>query len=106
VETQKRFGALVAAELQRETPPATVTPERVRRLCAAASWCRLEYRTREGSGHKVLHHCPVCGGRLERVKNQTLFGGEVTLVLRCERCHYRTGKRKRVPTFYSFHWRP
>jgi len=105
VSTQRRFGELVLKELQQEDPTAQVTPSRVRRLVASAPFCRLEYRAREGPKEKPLSRCPVCGGGLERVKNQTLFGGEVTLVLTCTRCRYRTGRRKRVPTYYSFHGR-
>ena len=37
------------------------------------------------------------------VKNQTIWGGEVTLEFRCRRCGYWTGKKKRVPTRYVFH---
>jgi hypothetical protein len=106
VATQKRFGQLVARELEREVPGASVMASRVRRLVASAPFCRLEYDTREGSAKKALNRCPVCGAPLERVKNQTLFGGEVTLVQNCSRCRYRTGKKKRVPTYYAFHWRP
>jgi hypothetical protein len=106
VATQKRFGEFVARELERDVPGAAVTASRVRRLVASAPFCRLEYRTRDGSAQKTLSRCPVCGAGLERVKNQTLFGGEVTLVLHCSRCRYRTGKKKRVPTYYAFHWRP
>lgn len=106
VPTQRRFGDFVNAELQKETPHVSVTAARVRRLVAAAAFCRLEYKARDGPAEKVLSSCPVCGGRLDRLKNQTLFGGEVTLVMRCPRCHYRTGKKKRIPTVYSFHWRP
>jgi len=106
VDTQKRFGELVLDVLRQDDPAAGVTGPRVRRLVASAPFCRLEYRSREGRADKPLNRCPVCASGLERVKNQTLFGGEVTLVLRCPRCRYRTGKRKRVPTFYSFHLRP
>lgn len=106
VPTQRRFGELVNADLARTGSDARVTASRIRRLVASAPFCRLEYRTRDGDAKKVLSRCPVCGSALDRLKNQTLFGGEVTLVQKCRVCHYRTGKKKRVPTVYAFHWRP
>jgi hypothetical protein len=76
---------------------------RLRHLMVVAPYCRLDIRTRRGSKTRILNRCPVCTARLEKVQNQTLFGGEVTLTLRCPRCPYRTGKEKRVPTLYTFH---
>lgn len=104
VQTQRRLGRLVAQELRREDAGVGLTAERVRRLLARAGFVKLEYRARKGEREKVLHKCPVCWGELRRVKNQTLFGGEVTLVLRCGDCGYWTGKEKRVPTYYVFHY--
>lgn len=103
VQTQARMGRLVREELERAGVEGTVAPARVRALVAAAPFARVEIRARPGPREKVLHRCPVCGGKLEKVRNQTLFGGEVTLVMRCERCAYWTDKAKRVPTLYQFH---
>lgn len=105
VSTQRRLGLLVEAELRREDDAFGVTAGRVRRLVAAQPFAKLEYRARKGGREKTLHKCPICGGALGRVKNETLFGGEVTLVLRCAACKYWTGKEKRVPTYYVFHYR-
>ena len=105
VSTQKQLGRLVQAELRREDDAFSVTADRVRRLVATQSFVKLEYRARKGEREKMLNRCPICLGPLARVKNQTLFGGEVTLVLRCGVCGYWTGKEKRVPTYYAFHYR-
>ncbi len=51
---------------------------------------------------KAQVKCPVCGARLRKVRNMTVFGGTVTLGYRCDRCRYWTGLRKRVPTRYIF----
>lgn len=105
VRSQRLLGELVAAELRREHPEAAIAPARVRRLVAGAPFCRLDFRARRGPREKPLYSCPVCRGPVRRVKNLTLFGGEVTLVLRCTRCSYRTGKEKLIPTLYVFHHR-
>lgn len=104
VTSQRRMAHLVNDELGK-ADGAAVTGERVRRLLAVAAFCQVDVKTREGPAEKVLHACPVCASRLQRVKNQTLFGGEVTLTLRCSACGYWTGKKKRVPTLYVFHYR-
>ncbi|HLE47862.1 MAG TPA: hypothetical protein VI818_06150 [Candidatus Thermoplasmatota archaeon] len=105
IVSQRLLGDLALAELRQQDKEVSVTSERVRRLAAIQKFVRLEVRTRRGPREKVLNRCPVCGTALGRLKNQTLFGGEVTLTLRCPQCHYSTGKRKRIPTLYVFHWR-
>lgn len=97
-------------EMRRQVVRALATQaageERVRRVLATQPFVRLELRARRGPREKILTRCPVCATSLDRVKNQTLFGGEVTLVLRCPVCGYWTGKEKRIPTLYIFHYQP
>src|SRR5687767_7871755 len=106
VVSQREMHIQVLRELRQADSKAAVTPARVRRVLATQPFVRLELRARKGPKEKVLTRCPVCGTRLERVKNQTLFGGEVTLTLRCPACGYWTGKDKRIPTLYIFHYEP
>lgn len=100
VVTQRRMAELVSKRLAN-----AVTPQRVRRLLIRAPFCRVEYRTRDETRRRGIYSCPICGAAVERAKNQTLFGGEVTLTLRCTECKYWTGRTRRVPTVYSFHLR-
>jgi hypothetical protein len=104
IVSQREMHIQVLRELRTIEPEAGVTPERVRRVIATKAFVRLELRSRKGPKEKVLTKCPVCSTRLVRVKNQTLFGGEVTLTLRCPACSYWTGKDKRIPTLYIFHY--
>ena len=104
IVSQREMHTQVLRELRQQNSKAAVTPERVRRILATQPFVRMELRARKGPKEKVLTRCPVCGTRLERVKNQTLFGGEVTLTLRCPACGYWTGKDKRIPTLYIFHY--
>ena len=39
------------------------------------------------------------------VKNLTIWGGEVTIQFQCSDCGYWTGKKKRIPTRYVFHFK-
>jgi hypothetical protein len=80
-----------------------VSETRLRTLVLNSGLVDVEIHSREGDPDKILHKCPVCGGPLQRVKNQTIYGGEVTIEFRCERCGYWTGKKKKIPTLYVFH---
>jgi len=104
IVSQREMHTQVLRELRQSNSKAGVTAQRVRRVLATQPFVRLELRARKGPKEKVLTRCPVCSTRLERVKNQTLFGGEVTLTLRCPACSYWTGKDKRIPTLYIFHY--
>ena len=71
-----------------------VSEPRLRTLVLNSGLVQVEIHTRDGDPDKLLHRCPVCSGPLERVKNQTIYGGEVTLEFRCILCGYWTGKKK------------
>jgi hypothetical protein len=104
VVSQREMRRLVLLELRRTNKESTLGGERMRRLLATNASVRVEVRTRRGPREKILNRCPVCGSSLRKEKNQTLFGGEVTLTLRCSQCQYWTGKEKRIPTLYTFHY--
>jgi uncharacterized protein with PIN domain len=71
-------------------------------LALESGLVELEVRCKEVPGLRSLFRCPVCGHRLKRVKNMTVFGGSVTVGYRCPNCPYWTGMRRRVPTRYIF----
>jgi DNA-directed RNA polymerase subunit RPC12/RpoP len=49
-----------------------------------------------------MSRCPVCNTRITPVKNETIFGGSVTLGYECSFCGYWTGMKRRVPQRYVF----
>jgi hypothetical protein len=103
VSSQYKLKKLVEKELQTRKKQFHVSPHRLRILILNSSFVQVEIHTRDGDPDKILHKCPVCGGSLNRVKNQTIYGGEVTLEFRCALCGYWTGKKKKIPTLYIFH---
>jgi len=103
VISQQQLKKLVEKELQTKTHLFHVSGPRLRSLIVKSGIIQVEIHTREGDPDKILHKCPVCGGALQRVKNQTIYGGEVTLEFRCDICGYWTGKKKKIPTLYVFH---
>jgi len=103
VSSQYRLKELVEQELKTKKDEFHVSGSRLRNLVLKSGLFRIEIHSREGSPDKVLNRCPVCNNSLKRVKNQTIFGGEVTIELRCLNCGYWTGKKKRIPTLYVFH---
>ena len=103
VVTQQRLKTLVEKDLKTKKIQYHVSQQRLRNLALKSGIVRIEIHSREGDPHKLLHKCPVCDESLQRVKNLTIFGGEVTIELRCGHCGYWTGKKKRIPTRYVFH---
>jgi len=103
ISSQFRFKQLVEKELRTKKKEFHVSASRLRNLVLKSGLARVEIHSREGDPHKILNKCPVCNSSLNRVKNLTIFGGEVTIEFRCSNCGYWTGKKKRIPTLYIFH---
>jgi len=103
VSSQHRLKLLVEKELQAKKQQSHVSEPRLRMLVVRSRLVQVEIHTREGTLDKIFPKCPVCSGVLQRVKNQTIYGGEVTLEYRCRLCGYWTGKKKKIPTLYVFH---
>ncbi len=103
VTSQHILKKFVEKELQTKKKQFHVSEPRLRTLVLNSGLVQVEIHTREGDPDKILHKCPVCGGSLQRVKNQTIYGGEVTIEFRCDVCGYWTGKKKKIPILYVFH---
>ncbi|MBS3749705.1 MAG: hypothetical protein KGY65_05410 [Candidatus Thermoplasmatota archaeon] len=104
VQSQRVLHELVLDELQQKNKSFRVTPKRLRLLALNQGFVDVEIHSREGDPKKTLHRCPVCHHQLKRVRNLTIWGGVVTIELRCPHCGYWTGKKKRIPTRYVFHY--
>ncbi len=103
VSSQHVLKGLVEQQLRTKKHVFHVGEARLRKLVLKQGFATVEIHSREGDPEKVLTKCPVCETMLKRVKNQTIYGGEVTLEYQCDRCGYWTGKKKRIPTLYVFH---
>ena len=101
VESQRRLKALVEKDLKGEEKYRVGEP-RLRVIAIESGLVNLEIRCRDTLEMRSLIKCPVCGERLQKVRNMTVYGGTVTLGYRCPRCKYWTGLRRRVPTRYVF----
>jgi len=103
VTSQRKLKSLVDKELKTKKEQFHVSENRLRNIVLKNNIVKIEIHSREGDPHKVLYRCPVCNSSLKRVKNLTVYGGEVTIEFRCPACGYWTGKKKRIPTRYVFH---
>jgi len=101
VNSQHRLKLLVEKDLRAEEKFRVGEP-RLRQIAIDSGLVDLEIHCRETEQRKSLYKCPVCGERLQRVRNMTVYGGTVTLGYRCERCKYWTGLKRRIPTRYVF----
>jgi hypothetical protein len=105
VSTQIRLKKLVEKELNTKKIKYGLSEARLRAIAIKSDFVKLEIHSREGDPKKTLNKCPVCLGGLKRVKNLTIWGGEVTIEFRCPKCGYWTGKKKRIPSRYVFHFK-
>ncbi len=103
VSSQRKLKKLVEKELKTKKKQFHVSERRLRNIVLKSGLVNIEIHSREGDPHKILTRCPVCNASLKRVKNLTIWGGEVTIEFRCSNCGYWTGKKKRIPTLYVFH---
>ncbi len=101
VTSQRALKRLIERDL-RGSENFRVGEERVRHLAIDSGLVGLEIHTRESEQKRGLTKCPVCGERVKRLKNMTVFGGTVTLGFKCPKCGYRSGLRRRVPIRYVF----
>lgn len=103
VSSQHKLKELTEKELKTKKRKYGVSGKRLRDLALQNGFITLEIHSREGNPQKILTKCPVCNAALKRVKNLTIWGGEVTIEFSCSNCGYWTGKKKRIPTRYVFH---
>ncbi len=101
VDSQHRLKLLVEKDLRGEEK-FRVGEVRLRQIAIDTGLLDLEIHCRESEKKTSLYKCPVCGDRLKRLRNMTVYGGTVTLGYRCDRCKYWTGLKRRVPIRYVF----
>jgi hypothetical protein len=103
INSQHKLKKILLRELNKKKKKYGVTGRRIRHIAIDSDFVKLEIYSREGDPKKTMNKCPVCDFNLKRVKNLTIWGGEVTIEFRCLKCGYWTGKKKRVPIRYIFH---
>ncbi len=106
INSQRKLTELVLRSLRRHDSDYTVSEERVRKLALGNDLATVEIRCRDTREKTSAGACPVCGGRTERIRNLTVYGGSVTMGYKCRTCGYWTGLKNRVPTLYIFAPKP
>ncbi len=100
-----KLRSLVIKELKIKNPDFTVSHERLRKLAVRVPFLKVNIKARKNDRSKDFKgKCPVCGGNLKTTKNETIFGGTVTLGYKCIQCPYWTTLKRRVPTRYHFEY--
>lgn len=102
INSQWRLKKFVEKEIIDIDPNYKVGEVRLRILAINFDIVDVEIHYRKTKTKKALNRCPVCRGKLKRIRSQTIFEGTVTTGYKCTRCPYRTGLERRVPTKYIF----
>ncbi|MFW5904039.1 MAG: hypothetical protein ACOCTK_01075 [Candidatus Saliniplasma sp.] len=105
INSLTKLRKLVIKELQIKNPDYTVSAPRVRKIAVRTPFIntKIEARRADKKG-EFKGRCPVCDAKLKMNKNETIYGGTVTLGYRCTECPYWTEMKKRVPTRYRFEY--
>ncbi len=105
ISSLRKLRKVVIRDLKMRDPDYTVSHERLRRLAAKAPFLKVSIDARKNERVKDLKgRCPVCEGRLKMTKNETIFGGTVTIGYKCTQCPYWTTLKRRVPIRYHFEY--
>ena len=100
--SQRELRERVIRDLHKVDPGLTVSGPRLRRLAITSGLARVEIEWRE-TGKKIARaRCPVCGSALKPTRNETVFGGSVTLGFSCPMCPFRSTLKRKEPTKYIF----
>jgi len=102
ITSQRLLKSLVDKEMEEGGEPYKIAEKRLRLLTLDNGIATVLIEYRESETKRAISMCPVCGERLKRARNMTVFGGTVTLGYNCPSCGYNTGARRRVPVKYTF----
>src|SRR5437870_13409463 len=84
VDSQRRLKQLVEKDLKGDEKYRVGEP-RLRHLAIESGLVDLEIRCRDTEEMRSLIKCPVCGARLKKVRNMTVYGATVSPGYRCDR---------------------
>lgn len=102
VSSQSKLADLTRKKLREINPAYSVTDERVRRVAIQTGVASVEIKSREIPSQKPISECPVCGSKMRRIKNKTLYGKAITLRYKCPKCKFSTGITRSIPVRYIF----
>lgn len=102
MESQRQLRDRVLKELRKTDPGLTVSGSRIRRLAITSGIAKVDITWRETDRKTARFRCPVCGSELKPMKNETVFGGTVTLGFKCPACPFRSSMKRQEPTRYVF----
>ncbi|KAA0000294.1 MAG: hypothetical protein FE047_01755 [Thermoplasmata archaeon] len=107
MKKKKSFSSLtslreeVLKELKKLDASYTVSLKRTRILAARSGFIRVEVKKKHTN--KKIENCPVCGGKLEKIRNMSLLGEKIVIGYVCKSCRYKS-KVNELPLRYSFHF--
>src|SRR2546430_17736794 len=97
VDSQRKLKQLVEKDLKGDEKYRVGEP-RLRLLAIDSGLLDLEIRCRDTDEMRSLIKCPVCGARLKKVRNMTVYGGNVSPWDRRERCKNLSRLERCAPT--------
>src|SRR2546421_12963402 len=100
VDSQRKLKQLVEKDLKGDEKYRVGEP-RLRLLAIDSGLVDLEIRGRDTEEVRCLIKWPVCGARLKKVRNMTVYGWRRRLGGPSPPCRYRYGPRRRLAARHS-----
>src|SRR2546427_10090130 len=101
VDSQRRLKQLVEKDLKGDEKYRVGEP-RLRHLAIESGLVDLEIRCRDTDEMRSLIQCPVCGARLKKGRNMTVYGGALDRGHPRHPCKERIGLHRRRATREAF----
>lgn len=105
MRSQSELCSAVSAELACIDPDFRIGAERIRRIGVSHGLFSLEIRYARTGKVSDVTECPVCGGKLTSVRNNTIDGGSVELRRKCSNCGYTATGDATRPARYTINRR-
>ena len=81
----------------------SVSERRLRKIAIDSGIVNIKILTRECREIFDMDKCPVCDNNINVINRKDIWGNLTKTEFVCNKCGYRSGIKKRVPTKYIFY---
>lgn len=95
------FRKEILTELKKLNKEYTISMKRAKLLAVHSGFVKFDVKKK--CSNKIVKKCPVCGDKMQEIKNLDLLGNEIIIGYKCKSCKYK-GRINEVPARYKFYF--
>ena len=99
ISSQRKLKELISKFLGEKS----VSERRLRKIAIDSGIVGIKILTRECREVFDMDKCPVCDSNINAINRKDIWGNLTKTEFVCNKCGYRSGIKKRVPTKYIFY---